>query len=230
MIRHHPADDLLLTLAAGHLDEPQALLVSVHLEQCSTCRARLADLQALGGVLLEEVEPVALSPDALPAALAAAVRESGDAPELLNGTGNTGSNLMGPQGLWRPRLPRGIRWPAALCSCEVSRWHWIWLGMRWSRVRLPHRPAVSMFLLRVSPGRRLPSHSHRGTELTQVLCGSFDDGRAVFGPGDFIEADARVAHRPIVRHDGECVCLVYVDGRLRFDGRIAGAMRRWIDG
>ena len=227
MIRHHPAEDLLLALAAGHLDEPQALLVSVHLEYCSTCRARLADLQALGGVLLGDIEPVALSPEALPAALAAAVREPVDAPELRHGAG---MNPGRPGRLWRPPLPEDLPWPAALRNCEVSRWRWIWLGVRWSRVRLTSRPAVAMFLLRLSPGRRLPSHSHQGTELAQVLCGSLDDGRAVFGPGDFHEADGRVAHRPIVRHDGECVCLVYVNGRLRLDGRIGSALRHWIGG
>jgi putative transcriptional regulator len=229
MIRHHPAEHLLLALAAGHLDAPQALLVAVHLERCPICRAKHADLEAIGGVLLEEEKPVALDPTALTAALAAAARGATDVSGNRNRFGNIGSNLMAPS-LWRPRLPGGARWPAALHRCEISRWHWIWLGMRWSRVRLPHRPAASMFLLRVGPGRRLPVHSHGGTELTQVLCGSFDDGRAVFEAGDFIEADAHVVHRPTVRSDGECVCLVYVSGRLRFDGPIGGALRRWTGG
>ena len=99
--------------------------------------------------------------------------------------------------------------------------------MRFSRIRLPHDPAASLFLLRIGEGRALPRHTHSGIELTQVLCGSFDDGRSVFGPGDFDAADAEVHHQPVVGADGECICLAYVGGRLNFDGRIAsmiGAM------
>jgi len=61
-----------------------------------------------------------------------------------------------------------------------------------------------------------------------VLCGSFNDGRAFFGPGDFDAADSSVHHQPIVQADRECVCLAYVGGPLRFDSRVAGLIGGWI--
>ncbi len=99
--------------------------------------------------------------------------------------------------------------------------------MRFARVTVPHAAQGSLFLLRIPPGRSIASHTHRGTEFTQVLCGSFEDGSGNFGAGDFEEADAQLHHQPVVRAGGECICLAYVDGPLRFDSRIAGLIGGW---
>src|ERR1700761_5783259 len=71
MIKHHPDDALLLTLAAGSLGAGPALLVASHLEVCDDCRERLYDLEALGGVLLEDLPLAELPAGALAATLAA---------------------------------------------------------------------------------------------------------------------------------------------------------------
>jgi putative transcriptional regulator len=117
--------------------------------------------------------------------------------------------------------PAGVQWPASLRGCSVSKWHWMGPGMRFARVQVPQAAEASLFLLRIGAGRSLPRHGHRGNELTQVLCGSFDDGRAVFDAGDFDAADGDVRHQPVVREGGECICLAYLDAPLHFDGRVA---------
>jgi len=216
MIQHHPGDDLLLALAAGTLDGAQALVVSVHLEACGTCRARLGTLQAIGGALLDAGEPAALAPGALERAL-----QRIDAPVEAR------ERVPAPQ-LPRPSLPEGVRWPSSLRNCGISTWHWMAPGMRWSRVTLPYASAGSLFLLRIAPGWNLARHGHSDLEFTQVLCGSFDDGRAVFGPGDFDVADEGVHHQPIVQAGSECVCLAFVGDRLRFDGWLASLIGRAI--
>jgi putative transcriptional regulator len=94
--------------------------------------------------------------------------------------------------------------------------------------QLPHAPEASLYLLQIAPGKSLARHTHTGTELTQVLCGAFDDGRATFGPGDFDAADGEVHHQPVVAPGEVCVCLASVDGRLAFDGRIVGWIGRMI--
>ena len=94
------------------------------------------------------------------------------------------------------------------------------------RVTLPHEPAGTVFLLRVGAGTRLPSHGHGDSEVTQVLFGAFDDGRARFQQGDFDAVDHHVRHRPVVHAQGECVCLVSLQGGVRYDmlARLAGAL------
>lgn len=210
MIHHHPDDEFLLPLAAGRLRAGQALVVSTHLEGCAECRGRLHTLQALGGTLLEEAEPAALEPDAWERTLQRIDRGeySAAAPAAL-----------AP----RPHaaLPEGVAWPASLRSADVSDWRFMGPGMRYARVAVPHDPSALLYLLRIGEGRSLPRHTHGGVEFTQVLCGAFDDGRAVFGPGDFDAADESVHHQPVVQPGATCVCLAYVGARMRFDGRIA---------
>jgi putative transcriptional regulator len=217
MIRHHPGDELVLALAAGRLPPAQALLVAVHLEGCTECRTQAHLMQAVGGALIEEAEPLALATDSWTRTLeridAAATRPMAWAPAREE-----------PPLL----LPGGTPWPAGLRGCRVSGWRWMSPGRRFARVVLPYDPEAALFLLRIDEGRSLPRHTHRGVELTQVLCGSFHDGRARFGPGDFDAADEDVLHEPVVERGAECVCLAHVGGSLRFEGRIAAMIGGWI--
>jgi putative transcriptional regulator len=215
MIRHHPEDELLLGLAAGRLQPGPAVVVCAHLDGCSECRARLHTLQAVGGALLETAEPVNPEPGSWERTLARI-----DAPPVPEQQRSAGQS----PDAW----PAAVQWPASLRGCRVSKWRWMGPGMRFARVHVPRAADSSLFLLRIGAGRSLPKHSHHGNELTQVLCGSFDDGRAVFGAGDFDAADADVRHLPVVRAGGECICLAYLDAPLRFDGRIAGIIGGWV--
>ena len=65
MACHHPNDGLLIAYAAGSLDEPLALLVATHLALCPACRSSVGGYESLGGVLLDEIEPEAVSGQAL---------------------------------------------------------------------------------------------------------------------------------------------------------------------
>jgi putative transcriptional regulator len=224
MIEHHPGDDLLLAVAAGRLRAADALLVATHLESCPACRARLHTLQAVGGALVDEAEPQPLAADAWARTLARidAPAPPAGAPATMVPTHPVAS------GAPRIDLPAGVPWPSSLRGCVVSPWRWMGPGMRFARVMLPADPAASLFLLRIREGRSLPRHTHGGVELTQVLSGSFDDGRSVFGAGDFDAADGEVHHQPVVAAGEDCVCLAHVSGRLRFDGRIAAVIGGWV--
>jgi putative transcriptional regulator len=220
MIQHHPGEELLLTLAAGRLESGAALLLDAHVETCEPCRLQCQHLQSIGGALIDEAEPALLETDALSRTLARIdAREAARQP---------GSDVQRTVATPRPALPNGAKWPRSLRGSTISRWHWMGPGMRWSRIQLPHEPEASIFLLRIAPGSSLPIHSHSGIEFTQVLCGSFDDGRAIFGPGDFDAADSSVHHQPIVHNNGECVCLAYVSAPLKFDSKLAALAGRWI--
>ncbi len=212
MIQHHPGDELLLPLAAGRLRAGQALVVSAHLEDCAECRLRLHTLQALGGALIAETEPAALEPGAWERTLQRIDRGATEP------TAPAAATVTPPH----PALPEGVPWPASLRRQRVSDWRWMGPGMSYARVSVLHDPSAALYLLRIGEGRSLPRHTHGGLELTQVLCGAFDDGRAVFGPGDFDAADEAVHHQPVVQAGATCICLAYVGARMRFDGRIAG--------
>lgn len=217
MIRHHVDDDLLLAQAAGRLRAGLSLVVGVHLDGCTECRQRLRLLEAVGGALVEASEPLPLAPEAWTRTLE---RIDGEAAPTAR---------PAPVAATAPLpLPAGMAWPRRLDACRASRWNWMGPGMRFARLSLPEDPQARLFLLRIGAGRSLPRHSHHGLELTQVLCGSFDDGRSHFGPGDFDATDEDVLHQPVVRPGGECVCLAYVTEGLRFEGRIAALVGGWV--
>jgi putative transcriptional regulator len=201
---HHPSDELLLAHAAGWLPAGPALVTAVHLEQCTRCAARQSALEGMEGAWLDETPGIALRPGALGAAMAAL-----DGPEPAEQP----VSLQGP-----PPLPAGVAWPRALAGLQIAPWRWIGPGMRYSRVRLAYDDQAFVFLLRITAGKYLPQHAHTHQEFTQVLCGSFHDGRAQFTAGDFDLATSAVHHLPVVQSDGECVCLTAVQGRLAFDG------------
>jgi len=208
-IQHHPDDDLLLAHAAGRLAGGPGVLIASHLEGCAHCRDRTARLEAVGGALLEELPPETLAPEALARTLEA-IDAVPAAPKRARHTPRR-----------RPTLPDGVAWPRALQHCSATPWRWLGPGMRWSRVTLPHDATANVFLLRIGAGKKLPEHTHSDCELTQVLCGTFHDGRALFGPGDFDEADRSFHHQPTVLPGGDCICLASVSGRVLFKGVIA---------
>ena len=217
MIRHHPCDDLLLALSAGRLRAGMALVVGVHVDGCLSCRERVRFGDAIGGALVDESEPRALTPEAWSRTL----ERIASAPQATHRVAGGSTELALP-------LPAGRPWPRRLRACRSSRWFWMGPGMRFARLQLEADPEAKLFLLRIGGGRSLPRHSHRGIELTQVLCGTFDDGRDAFGPGDFDATDELVLHQPVVREHDECTCLAYVGDRLRFEGRVAALVGGWV--
>jgi putative transcriptional regulator len=237
MIRHHPDDALLMALAADRLARGPAVVTAAHAERCAQCRARLRELDVVGGALLEAAEPAVLAPEALARTLARidtpdarGVPADGQRGESAS-THRTGrSPRSAPKQAAGPSraelrflasLPVGMAWPESLRGSTPTPWRWLGPGMRWSRVTLADDRGANVFLLRIAAGKSLPAHTHDGIELTQVLHGAFDDGRERFDAGDFDEADGSIHHQPVVEPGGECICLASVEGRVAFDGRIA---------
>ncbi|MEJ0098669.1 MAG: hypothetical protein WDO12_02580 [Pseudomonadota bacterium] len=160
MSQHHVADERLLALASGRLIEGAALVVSVHLEACSECRARLHTLQAVGGAVLDGAAPVPLAKDALAQAMA---RIEAGAPCHAATCARPALRLLHPG-------PRRCSGPRACAAVASSDWRWMAPGMRFSRINLPEAPQASLFLLRIGAGRSLaaPWPSRRRTHAGAV--------------------------------------------------------------
>lgn len=208
---HHPSEETLARYAAGTLAAGPRVVVATHLLGCPACQAHVADLEAVGGALLEAIEPSPLAPEALARTLAMI-----DAPAPAAAPAAASAKKL-------PDLPEGFALPAPLLECEIGRWRSLGPGIRWSRLRVPADPKANVMMLRVAAGKELPEHGHTGTEYTQVLFGSYSDGQGRYQPGDLLEADADMEHQPIVDPDGECICLAAIEGRMRlhsFVGRL----------
>jgi putative transcriptional regulator len=84
---------------------------------------------------------------------------------------------------------------------------------------LPLRVAdgqTSARLLCIRAGKPVPTHGHRGAELTVVLSGVLIDGDEIFRRGDVEITDDTVVHQPRAGDEADCICLAVTDAPLRF--------------
>jgi putative transcriptional regulator len=197
-IEHHPRDETLAAFAGGTLDEARALIVATHVSLCPRCRRAVAAFEAVGGEMLNALDPAPLSPDALDHALA---------------------RIETPAELAAVRTPRdndATRLPSALSGYELGPWRRVWHGIQLRTVDVPSVDGMRVFMLRAPAGTRLPRHRHQGDEWTCVLEGSFTHARGHYGPGDMDEADEAIEHHPLVGAEGPCVCIVALERGIVF--------------
>jgi len=201
-IHHHPDESTLLSYAAGALPGNAALLVSCHLQFCAACHQVIRDAELLGGELLEQ----------LPGR-----KVSGDARDAILARLDNVAEIESPE-------------PAVKVSAdEIPLAIQPWLGKRyeeldWSplvpglgQIRF-EAPGGKLRLLNIAPGTSLPMHSHRDSELTLVLLGSYSDEVGHFREGDVADLDPGVEHQPLAGSQVPCVALVVSDAPLIFRG------------
>lgn len=198
-IRHHASDALLLDYAAGNLGPAMALAVAAHLTFCPHCRAQERLLDAIGGEFFRE------GADAAPAA----------------GTLDRVMARIDAEPPSRPaKASAGAVFPAplrAVLGGDLDAVNWKRLGRGAYHCVVPmNDPGATARLLRIPAGRPVPVHTHRGTELTLVLCGAFADATGHFARGDLQEADDTLTHRPHADAGEDCVCLAVTEAPLRF--------------
>ena len=197
-IIHHPSAATLAAFASGSLDEARAIVVAAHLSLCAQCRNAVHAFEQVGGALLDDVEPEAMSAGALQRAMAA----------------------LGPLDIVTPAIHEvaaGVL-PAPLSHYAVGPWRWIGRGVQWRPVDVASGEGVRVLMLKAAPGTKLPRHRHTGTEWTCVFEGAFTHDLGRYGSGDFDEADESVEHNPVVDAEHGCICLVALQGNIELQG------------
>lgn len=199
--RRQPSEERLLAYAAGTLSPPEAVVVATHLALRPETRAWTELGQAIGGALLEDLEPLALDERAGEAALA---------------------RLDAFQPRVEPTPPKGAdaSLPAPLRHFPLGPWRWLGPGVHVRDVLGPRDGDCRVILLRIAPGQCTPRHTHGGVELTCVISGAYATEDGVFSLGDFEEADPNVTHQPRVVSAEPCLCVAALDGQIVLPGRL----------
>lgn len=208
MPTHHPGDALLMDYAGGCLAEPAALVLATHMALCPGCRHAVAELETVGGALLEELEPDPVSTCCRDAVFAR-LDEAAD-PALPRKASPLPRNGTPPNG--SPLLPQPLR--RYVGDIERLRWRTKLPGIQMADI--PLRNGVAR-LVRMRGGVAVPQHSHEGMELAVILAGGFSDTLGHFLRGDVAIGDDSVDHKPIADAEG-CLCLSVTLGRLRLTG------------
>ena len=209
-VEHHdfikPIDALLASYCAGALDKPTHALVASHLLLSPANRRFVAALESLAAGEVEQLAPSPLNDrdERLAAIFASAAPRSAPAPSsllpapLLRLVGSDVRDIK-----WRTKLP----------------------GVREYRVR--DSDHVEASLLWIAAGRRMPSHTHDGSEVTLVLSGAFSDVTGRYGRGDIAIAEADLDHRPLTGEGDDCLCFAVTDAPLRLTGPVGRLLDRF---
>jgi putative transcriptional regulator len=194
-------DNLLASYVAGALPMPLQHLVSAHLELKDDNRGFVAGLEDMAGSAMERQEEIVLHDrDARLAAIFDAAEDADDLvmpsvkdsvlPAALAGLVPYSSDNIP----WRTKMPGYKECSLGVVDgCEVN-------------------------LLWIRPGRKMPDHTHEGSEITLVLDGAFSDANGRYGRGDIALADQDVDHSPVAENDRPCICLAITDAPLRLTG------------
>lgn len=208
-IAHHPADELLLSYAAGATDEATSLIVATHLTFCPQCRRTVAKAEVAGGALLENGESTPLSGDALHAIMSRL-----DEPP--------------PKPIRVQLTPSSVPAPLRVYigdDLDAVRWTKIAGGI--SFVPLFQRGKSRVQLIRSKPGSGVGLHTHRGEEFTLCLAGGYTDVTGGYARGDWQSTTPDILHRPLADSGEDCIVLAVNAGSLRFSNPFIALIGKW---
>ncbi len=234
----HPTDDVLMDYAAGLTSEATGLLVATHLALCPDCRAKVRGYEALGGALVEELDPVSVGIDAddLLDRIGAVAGPSVASPSAQSIRVPAPASRVRPADRVRPAAPivpqplRGYleqRGAIAGASGRLDTLPWQRFNRSLAEIPLDVQGGRAK-LLRIAAGQAMPKHTHSGSELTLVLQGGFQDAAGHYLRGDVALADDTVEHQPIADTDGDCICLAIVEGDLRLTGPVGRILNLFV--
>lgn len=209
--RHHLDPATVLSHAAGALSQELSAVVATHLEGCATCREAVRQAEGVGGLLINQQH-------AQPALETRAQALRAAMLERLDATPPAAPRVPAPRVKDPDRIPAPLQ-PYFGESYRALKWRWMGPGMHFIRRTGPS--GGNLLMLRIGPGKRLPVHSHGGSELTQILSGAYDDALGHFGPGDVADLDSDVEHQPVTSTGVPCICVSALDAPLRFQGWLA---------
>lgn len=215
-MRHLASDELLLDYASGALGEAGSLIVATQCALAPEARERVAELEALGGVLLDEIEPEAVSDTAFEA-LMARLDEGACAPIVTKAPA-------------RPAAPSRVPMPLKGYVGEdfdALDWRSVGGGVATHEIELVD-DGMRAFLIRVPAGTMIPKHTHKGQEFVLVLEGGLSDEHGHFGRGDMEISDGTIDHQPIADAGADCICLAVTDAPVRLSGPVGRVLNLFV--
>ncbi|BAS00182.1 ChrR family anti-sigma-E factor [Blastochloris viridis] len=186
-------------------------LIEAHLELSPRNHGYLRDLDTMGGIMLAEAQPIALTG-----------RDTWLATIMAKDTLPPSPIRLETRQPADPVLPAAIRRLVGRPLADVA-WKTVLPGLKECHLGGTDGEAS---LLWIRAGRAMPSHSHSGLEATLVLKGGFKDVSGHYERGDIAVADETVDHKPVADDDEDCICFVVSEGHVKLTGPIGRIFSR----
>jgi putative transcriptional regulator len=205
MANYHPSDELLMQFSAGQMSNALGIMVACHLEKCHHCNSRIRVYEQLGGEIMQETAPVEVGGNVLSELL---LKLDQPAPEEHDAKDHAS--------LVDPRIPKPL---SRFVPNYFDKLEWSGMSRSIKEYKLPISDAqYSAKLYKISAGKELPIHTHKGNEFTLVMDGSFSDKAGDYNQGDFILADTQTVHQPKAAENADCICFAVMDAPLKMTG------------
>jgi len=204
-------DALLAGYACGLLSAPLHALVASHLAISPKNRAFVADLEVSNGAALAEVEAGPLRDRE--ARLKAIFEGGSDEPIMTRRPSGNGV------------MPTPL---ARYLGMEIGDvpWRTLMPGVREFRAEGTMKAGATLYWIKA--GRRMPAHTHDGSEYTLVLQGAFHDVAGRYERGDIAIGDDELDHCPTADTSADCLCFAVTDAPLRLTGPIGRIVQRFL--
>ncbi len=209
MITHHPSHELLSSFVEGTLPASLSAAIAVHSELCEICAKNIKHMteSSANDVFLHEESVYS---DIKP-----------NPSTIKNQFESMISSITEDEMTYKEvkvdpleiEIKGSIyQLPTALRSMSMSGWHKMGKLSR-SRLNL-NEGSIHSSLLHIDKNGSVPSHTHKGFELTLLLEGSFEDEMGTYEKGDFIWLTDKNTHRPFSKTG--CLCYTVCDDALQF--------------
>ncbi|MBQ4859641.1 ChrR family anti-sigma-E factor [Pseudoalteromonas sp. MMG007] len=211
MIKHHPSETLLTQYCSASLSASLSLAVSIHVDMCPVCQAKVAKIEASNAEQvfsdsIEQSQPLEMISDDI-------LDEQDSSLFDFITADNSIDEVYEVEPVAIKVNNHDYQLPRALTRISHGKFTQVGKLAR-SRVALEDGPLRSS-LLHIDAGGEIPEHTHTGFEITLLLDGEFSDEEGSYVPGDFIFQDGSHQHTPLTK-DG-CLCFTVVSSALHFN-------------
>jgi len=211
MIKHHPSETLLTQYCSASLSASLSLAVSIHVDMCPVCQAKVAKIEASNA---EQVFSDSFDQSTHAEPLPADITDEQESSLFDFITADTSvDEVYEVEPVAIKVNNHNYQLPRALTRISHGKFTQVGKLAR-SRVALDDG-ALRSSLLHIDAGGEIPEHTHTGFEITLLLDGEFSDEEGSYVPGDFIFQDGSHQHTPLTK-DG-CLCFTVVSSALHFN-------------
>lgn len=210
MINFHPDEKLLLSFVKAELPTSVSVAVSIHLEMCELCQSKVNQITAEQATSVFNLETSSVT---------TINSKSGGFAMMLD-------NIMEDESLddviiQEPKLlsvkEDSISLPRALQNLSLSDWSSLGKVSR-TRIELED-DNIRSSILHIDQEGEVPTHTHKGFEITVMLSGSYSDSMGTYNKGDFIWLDGNHTHNP--KTEEGCFCYTVVSDALHFTSGVS---------
>ncbi|WP_426358606.1 ChrR family anti-sigma-E factor [Pseudocolwellia sp. HL-MZ19] len=214
MITHHPQYELLNAFVEGVLPASLSAGIAVHAEMCEICAKNIERIteEAAANTFSEDasiynslsgkvITNKAVSNDSTFDLMMKSIMEDNSISEMIT---------QEPLDI----EIKGTTYPLPTALRSMSMMGWQKLG-KLSRARIDlNEGSLHTSLLHIDKDGGVPSHTHKGFELTLLLEGTFEDEKGTYVKGDFIWLTDKDTHTPHTKEG--CLCYTVADDALQF--------------